>query len=85
MFHILKVEMFDLKALRRFISTKWKNLTGQLYAVPCPGSGYNNLENSTKFHVHEVEKLNWRTLRNSMSTKWKTPAGELYYISFPRS
>ena len=71
MFHILKVEMFDLKALRRFISTKWKNLTGQLYAVPCSGSGYNNLENSTIFHVHEVEKFNWITLWYLTSKKWK--------------
>ena len=67
------------------MSTKWKNVTGELYYISCPLSKKFWLGNSTVSHVHEVEKFNWRNLQDFMSTKWKTLAGELYDTSCQRS
>ena len=37
--HVHELEMFNWRALRHFMSTKWKNLTGEFYYSSCPRSG----------------------------------------------
>ena len=63
-----------------FMSSKWKCLTGEFYAILCPQSEKFYLENSTVFHVYEVTKFNWRYLLYLKSTKWESLTEEFYDI-----